>query len=76
MPRKSGPDTLAELRRLAPHLPVVLASGYASMPRENLAAMGARAFMQKPYHPEELVRVLREVLDRAPAATRALALPR
>ncbi|HYM13139.1 MAG TPA: PAS domain S-box protein [Bryobacterales bacterium] len=77
MPRKSGPDTLAELQRLAPDLPVVLASGYASMPRENLAAMGARAFIQKPYHPEDLVRVLRDVFDRAaPAGERALALPR
>ncbi|HZS52051.1 MAG TPA: PAS domain S-box protein [Bryobacterales bacterium] len=65
MPRKSGRDTLAALREVAPELPVVLASGYSADGNEDLAALGARAFIQKPYRPEDLLRTLRAVLDSA-----------
>lgn len=63
MPRRSGRDTLLELQRLAPHVPVVLSSGYACVGPSDLAAMGARAFIQKPYRPEEMTRTVRTVLD-------------
>ncbi len=65
MPRKSGRDTLAALHEVAPEIPVVLASGYSADGNEDLAALGARAFIQKPYRPEDLLRTLRAVLDSA-----------
>jgi two-component system cell cycle sensor histidine kinase/response regulator CckA len=63
MPRKSGRDTLLEFRRIAPEVPVVMASGYASTAADELVRMGASAFVQKPYRPDELIRTLRKVLD-------------
>jgi two-component system cell cycle sensor histidine kinase/response regulator CckA len=66
MPRKSGRDTLEELHRLAPELPVVLASGYTLAGAEELEALGARAYLQKPYQPADLVRTVRGVLDATP----------
>jgi PAS domain S-box-containing protein len=65
MPRKSGRDTLAELQRRAPELPVVLASGYTSVGEDELAALGARAYIRKPYQPVDLARTVREILDAA-----------
>ncbi len=63
MPRKGGSDTLRELQRLAPEVPVVLASGYAAVGSDELLALGAKAYLQKPYRPTELARTIRQVLD-------------
>jgi two-component system cell cycle sensor histidine kinase/response regulator CckA len=65
MPRKSGRDTLAEFQRRAPELPVVLASGYTPVGEDELAALGARAYVRKPHQPVELVRTVRRILDAA-----------
>ncbi len=65
MPRKSGRDTLAELHRRAPEVPVVLASGYTPVGEEELAGLGARAYVRKPYQPLELARTVRQILDSA-----------
>ncbi|MBI3666134.1 MAG: response regulator [Acidobacteria bacterium] len=66
MPRKSGRDTLQEIHRLAPEVPVVLSSGYTlEGGPDELMTLGARGFVQKPYRPDELVRVVREALDSA-----------
>ena len=63
MPRKSGRDTLAVLHGLAPEVPVVLASGYGLVASEELVKLGARAFLEKPYRPEDLIRTVRQVMD-------------
>jgi CheY-like chemotaxis protein len=63
MPRKGGRETLEELQRLAPELPVVLASGYAPVGPDELLALGAKAYLQKPYRPTDLARTIRHVLD-------------
>ena len=65
MPRKSGRDTLAELHRRAPELPVVLASGYTPVGQDELARLGAWAYVLKPYQPVELARTVRQILDSA-----------
>jgi CheY-like chemotaxis protein len=65
MPGKSGQDTLAEFQKRTPHVPVVLASAYTLVGSEELAALGARAYVQKPYQPGALMRTVREVLDAA-----------
>ena len=56
MPGMSGIELGQELRRLYPHLPVVLTSGYSSI----LAASGTHGFelLQKPYSIDELSRAL------------------
>ena len=51
MPRMNGWETLAALRKLAPGLPVILASGY-----DQAHALAGehpelpQAFLRKPYH--------------------------
>jgi signal transduction histidine kinase/CheY-like chemotaxis protein len=63
MPGLTGEQVFSELRRIRPDVRVVLTSGYS----ENEATAtftgdGLAGFLQKPWVPEDLVRVLREAL--------------
>jgi PAS domain S-box-containing protein len=63
MPRLDGEQTLAELRRVAPELPVVLMSGYSERElSERFADRGLAGFLQKPFTREDVRRRLREAL--------------
>jgi two-component system cell cycle sensor histidine kinase/response regulator CckA len=64
MPGMSGAELVAALHEVVPGLPVVLTSGYdARAVVERLAETGAETdFLQKPYHPRELVDCLRRRL--------------
>jgi signal transduction histidine kinase/ActR/RegA family two-component response regulator len=67
MPKKSGLEVLATLRRLNPSVRVILSSGYSAAAQKlDLAKLGVMAFLQKPYVPNDLARTLRNVLDQAP----------
>jgi signal transduction histidine kinase/ActR/RegA family two-component response regulator len=67
MPKKSGLEVLATLRRLNPTVRVILSSGYSAAAQKlDLAKLGVMAFLQKPYVPNDLARTLRNVLDQAP----------
>ena len=64
MPDLDGRETLAELRRHAPHLKVVLMSGYNE--QEATQQFGGRVltgFLQKPFRAEQLARVVRTALE-------------
>ncbi|MCC6650609.1 MAG: PAS domain-containing protein [Candidatus Eisenbacteria bacterium] len=74
MPRMSGVETLAELRRIAPGLPVILTSGYEPGGGPQGGDGGtADGFLPKPYPPDSLSRLVRQLLDSRPrpADTRA-----
>ena len=64
MPRMSGWETLAALRKLSPDIPVVLASGY-----DQAQAMAGdhpdspQAFLHKPYTATELCEAIRHALE-------------
>ncbi|MGE5190106.1 MAG: PAS domain S-box protein [Gemmatimonadota bacterium] len=64
MPLLSGLEVLERMRALDPGVRVILSSGY---PVESgyAGSIGARpaAFLQKPYRPEALSRLVRDVLD-------------
>ncbi len=64
MPLLSGLEVLERMRELDPGVRVILSSGYPSGPRLN-GPREARpaAFLQKPYRPDALSRVVRDVLD-------------
>jgi signal transduction histidine kinase/CheY-like chemotaxis protein len=69
MPRMDGVETLANLRRLAPHVPVVLMSGYATARPGGESSVrretgGPDAILAKPYSVEQLLAALREVAHR------------
>jgi signal transduction histidine kinase/CheY-like chemotaxis protein len=69
MPRMDGVETLGHLRRLAPHVPIVLTSGHAttrpggdsSVPR---ATGEPDAILEKPYSVERLLAALEKVMRR------------
>ncbi len=65
MPGMSGWDVLAELKRRAPALPVVLTSGYTQ--EDSTPPAGAArpdAYLPKPYDLAELTAVVRRLLNR------------
>jgi PAS domain S-box-containing protein len=59
MPRMGGLEALAELRRLAPGLPVILTSGHFS----DAAPSPDADFLPKPYRPDALAERVRAALD-------------
>ena len=61
---KESADTLRELRKLQPEVPVLISSGYSS--DEDLRAVereGVLGFVAKPYRPADLARRVRGALD-------------
>lgn len=67
MPEKEGLETLVEAREQLPNLPVIVMSGgtWEIKPLINLRAassLGANRVLQKPFHPEELLKAVRGVL--------------
>lgn len=69
MPVMDGPTALIEIRAMAPHLPVILSSGYdeGNASREDGHDHGPGGFLQKPYRVEALRAELERVLGSAPA---------
>jgi CheY-like chemotaxis protein len=64
MPDLDGRDTLLEIRRLRPDLPVVLASGFGEdVGAERAADDEIAAFLRKPYEPDDLVEAIRTALS-------------
>jgi PAS domain S-box-containing protein len=62
MPGMAGDQVAAALRELDPALPIILVSGFADR-RVIKSTPGARTeFLQKPFHPEELMAVVRRLV--------------
>jgi CheY-like chemotaxis protein len=68
MPEMSGPELASRLRRARPGLRTVFMSGYTddALP-EGVAALGATAFLQKPFTAEGLIVKIRETLETPPS---------
>ncbi len=65
MPGLSGERVLRAIRNFRPELPVIIASGYATMESQTAwNAAGAQGFVAKPYRIQDVAQKLREVLDR------------
>ena len=63
MPRRGGLETLAELRKVAPQVPVILMSGYGEKELQTrFAGLGFSAFLPKPFGPSDLVHCLKGVI--------------
>jgi len=65
MPRKSGKDAYEEMRSIKPDIKVLFISGYSAdmISKEGILEKGS-GFISKPVSPSELLRKVREVLDR------------
>ena len=65
LPKLSGDQILVRLLKSNPRLRVVVASGYIDPNlRTEILHKGARDIIMKPYHPNELLRRIRAVLDK------------
>jgi len=68
MPRMDGWETLTALRRIAPGIPVILASGYdKEQAMEGDHPEQPQAFLQKPYQREQLSAAIRQALPEEPS---------
>jgi len=65
MPNMNGPATASALLRLIPNLPVLFTSGYSQENNEPAGVSSEEHYLQKPYSPTALARLVREVLDRS-----------
>jgi PAS domain S-box-containing protein len=66
MPGLSGEKVLRAIRGFLPDLPVIIASGYATVESQSSwVAAGAMGFLAKPYRIQDVAMKLRDVLDRA-----------
>jgi signal transduction histidine kinase len=64
MPRLSGPEVIEAMKKINPHVRVVVSSGY-SQDREGQRMLhhGCLGFLQKPYNAEQLCQTVRSILD-------------
>ncbi|MDX1661669.1 MAG: PAS domain S-box protein [Gemmatimonadota bacterium] len=63
MPGMSGGELMERMRESRPDLPVVLVSGYSHEEAVEGVLEKASAFVQKPFSPDRIVRVIRRVLE-------------
>jgi DNA-binding NtrC family response regulator len=65
MPKKSGEETLRELRKINPNIRVILTSGFSEdSATERFADLGLAGFVQKPYQLDAMVHAIRRALAR------------
>jgi CheY-like chemotaxis protein len=63
MPKRSGRETIAEIRKRKPDVKIVLSSGFSRDEKVNeVLRQGADDFIQKPYTFDNLTEVLRRLL--------------
>jgi CheY-like chemotaxis protein len=66
MPGMGGIQCLQELRETNPALKVIIASGFSvEGPAKETLDLGAKALVSKPYRTNEILRIVRQVLDRS-----------
>lgn len=65
MPELDGVAALRRIREKAPHVKVIVTSGYTSPEKTPvLETLGIQAFVQKPFELVKLAAIVRDVLDR------------
>jgi two-component system, cell cycle sensor histidine kinase and response regulator CckA len=72
MPNLGGLATATALREMIPGLPVVFTSGYSAEANDVPTASGKARYLQKPYSPTALGRLIREILDQKLGQGRAV----
>jgi PAS domain S-box-containing protein len=64
LPGITGKDEFKKLKEINPGVKVILASGFFEPEMKlELSKAGAKGFIQKPYIPDDILRIIREVLD-------------
>jgi two-component system, cell cycle sensor histidine kinase and response regulator CckA len=64
LPKMPGQALFLKMIQLDPKANIILASGYVDEElKDNLLELGAKAFVQKPYKPQEILQSVRIVMD-------------
>jgi two-component system, cell cycle sensor histidine kinase and response regulator CckA len=63
MPRMGGLAAAIELRHRLPALPVLFTSGYSESAKNVAPPLPNSWYLQKPYSPPSLARIIRKILD-------------
>jgi two-component system, cell cycle sensor histidine kinase and response regulator CckA len=71
MPKMGGTETAAKLTARFGKLPILFTSGYSQESKGFDAASPSARYLQKPYSPSNLSRIVREILDQVKAAPSA-----
>lgn len=65
MPGRNGLSLMREVKEKWPDIPIIAMSGYATPATiEEVTKTGAAAFVAKPFTPDELTEVLRQVAEK------------
>ncbi len=65
MPNMSGDDLTMEIKKINPHTPVILYSGFSTKINEKrIQTIGADAFVTKPILKKDFAKLIREILDK------------
>jgi CheY-like chemotaxis protein len=69
MPQQTGTEMIRQVRLLYPRLPIIAMSGWVSRdfaPLEDAIALGADRVLEKPFRPDELMAMVRELIEGPP----------
>ncbi len=65
MPGMNGTQTLKEIKRQYPHVKVIMLTGHATVPSAvETMQMGASDYLMKPVAMDQLIKKIRELVDR------------
>ena len=65
MPQLDGDKLVSEIIEIRPDMPVIITSGFTdTIVNDNFKQISNKAFMPKPFQPQELAKMIRQVLDR------------
>ncbi|MDZ7615897.1 MAG: response regulator, partial [Patescibacteria group bacterium] len=71
MPKMDGIQFFERLRATKPNVPVILMTGYPSVPNAVAAIrLGAAAYVTKPFTPEEITQAVRKMVHATPDGSR------
>ncbi len=64
LPGLNGLESAAEIKRINPKARIILASGYLDPSlKDEMRKVDAKAFIEKPYDPDEVLRTVRNIID-------------
>ncbi len=70
MPKYDGLYLMREIKKELPEVPIIVMSGYPTQETVNeVMKLGANQFIPKPFRPDELMRVIRQVLQKVSTKT-------
>jgi len=65
MPKHDGMFLMREIKKVIPEMPIIVMSGYPTPETiSDVLKLGATQFIPKPFRPDELIKIIRPVLQK------------